>query len=171
MLCQTGGKRRMLHCFPSRNVKILLNRNYRTEVRWKRYGNFGSMVGEGKALTPISSATRRVTTYMLCSYSRLNWPLTDSNVACVRANLVIPFSIRVASVKMYTILVASKVIWFAIVPLLKMFLCRAAIKPIKFVISFPVQPNPSILDTASIPQQVVNKLVFILWFNHGQVCS
>ena len=118
---------------------------------------------EGKALTPISSAASRVITHMLCSYSRLNWPLADSNgIFCVRATSVIPCSIRVASVKMHIILVAVIVTWFAIVPLFIISIHRAAIKPIKFAISFPVQPNPSIAAAASIPQQIGNKLVFIL---------
>ena len=84
---------------------------------------------------------------------------------------VIPFSSTVPYNKR-TILRALRVIWFAIVPLLIISLRRAVIKPIKFVISFiPIQPHPPNVVAASIPQQVDNKLVFILWFNHGQVCS
>ena len=106
-------------------------------------------------------ATRRGPPHMLCNFSRLNWPLADSNKVCLRATSVIPFSTMVLSFKNHTIFLASSVIWFAIIPLLKLFLHRAAIKPIKFVISFPMQPNPSIVVAASIFQQVVNKLVFL----------
>ena len=71
---------------------------------------------------------------------------------------------------MHTILPTST--WLAIVPPLIISLRRAVIKPIKFVISFPIQPNPSIAEEAtSTPQQLGQKLVFILWFNHSKVCS
>ena len=117
-------------------------------------GSGAAGYGQGKALTPISSATKRVITHMLCSYSRLNWPLADSNgIFCVRATLEVPCSIRVASVMMHTILVAVTVTWFATVPLLIISIHRAAIKQIKFVISLPpIQSNPSIAGAASIPQ-------------------
>ena len=165
MCYQTDGKRRMLNCFPSKKrVKNFAQQKppNGSEMR-KGRGTGAAGHGQGKALTPISSATRRVITHMLCSYSRLNWPLADSNgMFCVRATSVIPCSIRVASVKMHTILFAVTVTWFAIVPLLIISIRRAAIKPIKFVISFPVQHNPSIARVASIPQQVGNKFVFIL---------
>ena len=109
---------------------------------------------------------------MLCSYSRLIWPLADSNGACVRAFSVLPFSRRAASYNMHTILIAGTFTSFACAPILKISLFRAAIKPgIKFIISFPMQPNPSMVVAASISQQVVNKLVFLFWFNHGKVCS
>ena len=110
---------------------------------------------------------------MRCNYSCLNWPLTDSNEGFLRATSVTPFSIRVMVLcyKNHTIFLAFFVIWFTLLPLLKNFLHRAVIKPIKFFISFPMQPNPSLGFAASIPQQVVNKLVFLFWFNHGKVCS
>ena len=117
--------------------------------------------GKGKALTPISSTTRKIPTNLLCSYSRLNWPLADGNGACVRAISVIPLSIRGGFHKMHTILLFAWSTWLAMLPLLKISLLWAAIKPIKLVISFPMQPNPSILLVASISQQVVNKLVFL----------
>ena len=107
---------------------------------------------------------------MLCSYSGLNWPLADGNGACVRAISVIPFATISLSHKMYTFLIFS-FFWFSSAPFLKISLHRAAIKPIKLFISFPMQPNPSIVVVASISQQVVNKLVFLFWFNHGKVCS
>ena len=102
-----------------------------SEMR-KSTGTGAAGFGKGKVLTLMSSATRRVTTRMLCSYSLLKWPLADSHGECVRAFSVIPFSIRVAYVKMHTILVASTVTWFALAPLLKISLRRAAIKPLKF---------------------------------------
>ena len=110
---------------------------------------------------------------MLCNCSRLNWPLTDSNEVCIRAFSVIPFSFRyrVPSYKKPTIFLATNVLWFTPFPLLKIFLYRAVIKPIKFFISFPMEPNPSTFLAASISQQVGNKFVFLLWFNHGKVCS
>ena len=55
-----------------------------SEMR-KGTGTGAAGYGKGKALTPISSATRRVPTHTLCNYSRLNWPLADGNGACVRA--------------------------------------------------------------------------------------
>ena len=125
-----------------------------TGIGAARYGN-------GKALTPISSSTRRVLTHMLCSYSRLNWPLADGNGACDRAFSVIPFSSRFASYHMHTILIAGTFTSFEFAPIHKISLLWAAIKPIKFVISFPMQPNPSIAFAASVSQQVVNKLVFL----------
>ena len=108
---------------------------------------------------------------MLCSYSRINWPLADGNGAWVRAFSVIPFSIRGVFHKMHTILFFSISTWFASAPILKISLHRAAIKPIEFLISFSIQPNPSMVVTASISQQVENKLVFLLRFKHGKVCS
>ena len=105
----------------------------------------------------------------VCNFPCLNWPLANRNGVGIWAGIVIPFSLKVASSKMPTILHAST--WFAIVPPLIISLRWAVIKPIKFVIGFPIQPNPSIAGPSSIPQQVVNKLVFILWFNHGKVCS
>ena len=110
-------------------------------------------------------------THMLCSYSRLNWPLADGNGACVRAISVIPFSIMGGFHKMHTILLFTYSTWFSSAPLLKISLYRAAINPIKLVISFPMQPNPSMVVVAIISQQVENKLVFLFWFNHGKVCS
>ena len=107
---------------------------------------------------------------MLWTYSRLNWQLADGNGDYVRAISSIPFSINFAVYtiyKMHTILFAgttSLAPFFIISPL------WAAIKPIIFI-SFPMQPNPSMVVAASISQQVVNKLVFFLWFNHGKVCS
>ena len=102
--------------------------------------------------------------------SLLIWPLADGNEPCVRAISVIPFSTRVGFYKMHTIINASFT-WLAWAPILKVSYYRAAIKPIKFVISFPMQPNPSMVVAASISQQVVNKLVFLFWFDHGKVCS
>ena len=118
--------------------------------------------GKGKALTPISSTTRKIPThnFMLCSYSGLNWPLADGNGACVRAISVIPFATSGLFHKMHTILISS-FLWFSSAPFLKISLHRAAIKPIKLFISFPMQPNPSMVVVASISQQVVNKLVFL----------
>ena len=155
----------MLNCFPSKERVKNFAQQKPPDGSEMRKGRGTGAAGheQGKALTPISSATRRVITHMLCSYSRINWPLADSNgIFCVRATSVTPCPIRVASVKMHTILVAVTVTWFASVPLLIISIRRAAIKPIKFVISFPVQHNPSIARVASIPQQVGNKLVFIL---------
>ena len=110
----------------------------------------------------------------LCNYSRLNWPLANSSRAGSWARSVIPFSffpgVIVASYNSPEILHVT-VTWFAIVPHLIISLQRAAIKPIKFVISFPIQPNPPIAGAGTVPQQVVNKLVFILCFNHDEVCS
>ena len=112
--------------------------------------------GKGKAPTPISSATRRVPTHMLYSYSRLNLPLADSNGACVKAVSVIPFSRRIASYNKHTILIAGTFTSFLCGPIIKISHLRAVIKPIIiFIISFPMQPNPSIAVAASISQQVV----------------
>ena len=86
------------------------------------------------------------------------------------AKYVIPCPIMVACSKNHAILPAF-VIWFAIAPIVIISLRRAVIKPIKFVISFPIQPNPPIAVVDRIPQQVIYKSVFILWFNHGKVCS
>ena len=165
MFCHANRKPRWRGYFPSKNVKPFLNRSYQTGGRRERYGE-----GKVLTLTSIPSPTRVFPVHMGLQFSRLNWPLADSNEtgwACY----VIPFSIIVASYNMATILRASSVIWFAIVPLLIIFFLRAVIKPIKFAIRSPIQPNPSRAVAASIPQQVVNKLVFILWFNHSKVCS
>ena len=101
-----------------------------------------------------------------CNYSRLNWPLANSRRAGSWARSVIPFSffpaVIVASYNSPETLRVT-VTWFAIVPHLIISLHRAAIKPIKFVTSFPIQPNPPIAGAGSVPQQVINKLVFILW--------
>ena len=107
---------------------------------------------------------------MLCSYSRLIWPVADGNGPCVRAISTLPFPNRGAFYKMHTIINAFFT-WLAWAPLVKVSFYGAAIKPIKFVISFPMQPNPSMVVAATISQQFVYKLVFLFWFDHGKVCS
>ena len=109
------------------------------------------------------------------NYSRLNWPLADSKGHGWWARSVIPvsfFLFLIAVSQNSPEILGGFVAWFAIVPLLKISLCSAAIKPIKFLIIFlPIQSNPSIVGATSIPQQVVNKFVFILGFDHCKVCS
>ena len=148
---------------PAKKVKNLAQQKLLDGSEMRRgMGTGAAGYGKEKALTPISSATRGVPTHMLCSYSCLNWPLADSNGFWVRATSVIPFSISVVIFKKHTIFLAFSVTWLAKAPLLKISLHRAAVKPIKSFISSPMQTNPSMVVAASISQQVVNKLVFLL---------
>ena len=109
------------------------------------------------------------------NYFHLNWSLADSKGLGWWARSVIPFSFFLFLIPVsYNLpeILGVTVAWFALVPLLTISLCSAAIKPIKFVFSFPpIQSNPSIVSASSIPQQGVNKLVFILGFDHCKVCS
>ena len=125
--------------------------------------------GVGLTLTTIPSPLEQSPFMYVCNFLCLNWSLANSIGFGIWARNVIPFSLKVASSTIPTILPVST--WFAVVPPLIISLRRVVIKRIKFVIGFPIQSNPPMAGSFSIPQQVVNKLVFILWFNHGKVCS
>ena len=89
---------------------------------------------------------------------------------------VIPMRIPVRvcyAIQVDTILIASSVVWFAAIPFGILPLYCYAVEPVKLAVSFPLHPNPCtpLCDCVLTLHQGVDKVVFLVACDYGEVCS